>query len=295
MAAVGSSGYVWQNPQAANMASFAGTGASGASMAQATQMENQYLQSQMKQQAPQAINMSGAFSGASSGLQDIMKQLTAAQNQANAANQQRYQDILGMYSTLGQSGAQQIQEQTAQQQAKSTADLTSRGLGNTTITSAMGNQIASLGQSNQLALQESLTGKEAGVMEAMNQQGPNLSMYANLIQQAMAGQQANQKRTVFGGYAPTYQAGGWNPAAYAEPAATASQLGIGSGGYFNSAGQPITNASNGSAQSQYAPFVPPNSEYASGGYATGSLLQNQYGYDEQSGPDYTQQGPWGNG
>ena len=192
-----------------------------------------YLADQMNQQVPQAINMSGAYSGASSGLQDIMKQLTASQNQANAANQQRYTDILGMYSSLGTSGAQQIAEQTAQQQAKSTSDLTSRGLGNTTVTSAMSNQIASLGQSNQLALQESLTGKEAGVMEAMNQKGPDLSMYSNLIQQAMAGQTANRQRTVSGGTGGTYQAGGWNPA---NQGASASAYGGGQAQYSQTQG-----------------------------------------------------------
>jgi hypothetical protein len=130
--------------------------------------------------------MGGLFPGASGGIQDILKQLQAAQNQANQANQQRYKDVLGMYSNLGQSGAQQIQQQTAQQQAQSTQDLTSRGLGNTTITGAMSRGINQAGQQNLLGLQEGLAGQEAGVMERMTQQGPDLSMYANLIKGAMS-------------------------------------------------------------------------------------------------------------
>lgn len=142
---------------------------------------------QMNQKAPQATNMSGLFPGASGGIQNILSQLTQSQNQANQANQQRYKDVLQMYSGMGQSGAQQIAEQTQQQQAKGVQSMTSRGLGNTTVTDATSRGIASEGQNNLLALQESLAGKEAGVMENMTQKGPDLSMYANLIAAAMKG------------------------------------------------------------------------------------------------------------
>jgi hypothetical protein len=151
---------------------------------------NPYLLQQMNQQAPQSsIDMSGLFPGASSGLQDILKQLQTTQNQANTANQQRYQDVLGMYSNLGQTESQAIAEQGQQQQAKSTQDLMARGLGNTTVTGAMSRGIASDTQSQQTQLQEGLAAKEAGVMQSMNQQGPDMSMYANLIKSAASGQQ----------------------------------------------------------------------------------------------------------
>jgi hypothetical protein len=188
----------WNNVAAANAASFG----------------NMSLANELNAQAPQAMNMGGLFQGASSGLQDILKQLQTAQNQANQANQQRYQDILGMYSNLGKTGEARIAENEAQQQAKSTQDLTSRGLGNTTITGAMSRGIASDAEFARQGLQEQVAQLQGGVMERKTEQGPNLGLYASLIQQAMAGQQAGQQRTITQ-YAPTYQAGGWNPAAYA--------------------------------------------------------------------------------
>jgi len=148
---------------------------------------NQYLSQQMNSQAPSAPNLSGLFPG-NSGLQGVLQQLQNSQNQANQANQTRYQDILGMYSNLGQSGAQQIQQQTQQMQGQNTQSMTSRGLGNTTVSGAMNNQIASLGQQNLLNLQDTLTGQEAGAMMQMNQNGPNLGQYAGLLQQAGMGQ-----------------------------------------------------------------------------------------------------------
>lgn len=152
---------------------------------------NPYLANQMNSKAPQSsVNLGGLFPGASGGLQDVLKQLQQAQNQANQANQQRYKDILGTYAGLGQAGAQQIQQNTQAQQAQSTQDLTSRGLGNTTITGAMSRGIDQAGQQNQLNLQESLAGQEAGVMERMTQQGPDMSQYLGLISQAAQRQQA---------------------------------------------------------------------------------------------------------
>lgn len=162
------------------------------------------LQSQMAQKPPQtSIDLSGLYPGASSGLQDVLKQLQTAQNQANAANQKRYSDILKMYSGMGQAGAQQIAQQTAQQQAQGTQNLMSRGLGNTTITGTMARGVQQAGQQNLLNLQEGLAGQEAGVMERMTQQGPDISQYLNLI--ASAAQRQPQQRTL-------YSPGNWQAA-----------------------------------------------------------------------------------
>lgn len=129
---------------------------------------------------------------------------------ANAAQQQGYTGAMGLYDTLGKSGAQQIAQQTSQEQATNAQNMASRGLGNTTIQPSMAAGIASRGQQNLLGLQESLaagkaglmTGQgnaaanfalsglgltnnlgesQAGVMERRTDQGPDLSMYANLI------------------------------------------------------------------------------------------------------------------
>jgi hypothetical protein len=151
---------------------------------------NPYLQEQMNQKAPQdSFDLSGLFPGASPAIQNLLKQLSAAGNQANTANQTRYKDVLGMFQNLGQSEAQQIQQQGQQAQAQGVQDLTSRGLGNTTITSSVNRGIASDTQNAMTNLQGKLAGQEASAMEGMNQQAPNLSQYGSLLQSALVGQQ----------------------------------------------------------------------------------------------------------
>jgi hypothetical protein len=136
-----------------------------------------------------AINLSGLFPNASSGLLGILNQLQAAQTSANTANEQRYQDILGLYGGMGTAGEARIGQAETQAQAKSTQDLTARGLGNTTITGAMSRGIANDAENSRQALSEQVAMGKAGVMERRTDQGPDMSMYAGLIQKATAGQQ----------------------------------------------------------------------------------------------------------
>jgi hypothetical protein len=128
------------------------------------------------------LPQSGGITGA--GLMDIVKQLQAAQDKANKANESRYQDILGLYGNLGQAGLARIGQQETQAQAKGTQDLISRGLGNTTITSAISRGIASDAELARQQLQESVAMQKAGVMERRTDQGPDLGLYASLLQQA---------------------------------------------------------------------------------------------------------------
>jgi hypothetical protein len=139
-----------------------------------------------------AINLSGMFPGASPGLQDIIRQLQQAQNKANEANEKRYQDILGLYGNLGQAGMTRIGQAEQQGQAKATQDLTSRGLGNTTVTSAVSRGIASDAELARQSLQEGVAQQKAGVMERRTDQGPDMGMYANLLQQASQAGGQNQ-------------------------------------------------------------------------------------------------------
>lgn len=147
----------------------------------------------------QAINMTGLFPGASTGLLDIIKQLQQAQTQANTANEQRYQDILKQYEGMGAAGMARIGQAEQQQQARGTQDLISRGLGNTTITSAVSRGVASDAEMARQQLQENVAQQRAGVMERRTDQGPDLSMYANLISQAAQGQQQQKAKTGPGG------------------------------------------------------------------------------------------------
>lgn len=127
---------------------------------------------------------------AGGGFQDIIKQMQAAQEKANLLNEQRYQQVLGQFESLGKAGRARIEQQTTQRQAAATQALTSRGLGSTTITSAVGRGIAGEGELQRQQLEESVAVQKAGVMERRTDVGPDLGMFANLLQ--MAGQQQRQ-------------------------------------------------------------------------------------------------------
>ena len=171
-------------------------------------------------------------------MKDYLKQLQAAQDKANAANEARYQQTLGLYDTLGKSGAEQIQGQTAQQQAGMTQQLAGRGLGNTTIGPSMQTGIASQGQSNLLALQEQLAREKAGVMEQKTDQGPNLSLFTSLLQGIGMGQQQQQQPRSFTQLFPS--PGGGNTSGGGFGGGSGATGGGGPGQVFRNAGvQPI--------------------------------------------------------
>lgn len=132
--------------------------------------------------------------GGTSALQGIIKQMQAAQKKANLANEQRYQQILSSFEGLGKAGRARIEEQTIQRQAQATQSLTSRGLGSTTITSAVERGIASDAELQRQQLEEAVTVQKAGVMERRTDVGPDLGMFASLLQSA--GQQVTPQRSV---------------------------------------------------------------------------------------------------
>ena len=134
-----------------------------------------------------AIDLGGLIQGGS-GLMDIVKQLQAAQTAANKANEDRYQSILGTFSSMGQAGEARIGQVEQQAQAKNTQDLTNRGLGNTTVTSSTNRGIASDAEAARQQLAENVATSKAGVMERKTDQGPDMSMYANLLSKASTAQ-----------------------------------------------------------------------------------------------------------
>jgi len=131
----------------------------------------------------------------SSGFQDVIKQMQTAQEKANLLNEQRYQQVLAQYENLGQAGRARIEQQTTQRQAEATQNLTSRGLGNTTITSAVGRGIAGDAEMQRQQLEESVATQKAGVMERRTDTGPDLGMFSSLLQLASQQQQPQQRRT----------------------------------------------------------------------------------------------------
>jgi hypothetical protein len=194
------------------------------------------------------------------GLNDILAQLKAAQAKANAANEKRYNDILGMYSNLGQAGMARIGQGEEQAQAKGTQDLTSRGLGNTTVTSSVNRGIANDAELQRQGLQENVAQLKGGVMERKTDAGPNLGLYSGLLQQM-----ASQPRQTVG---PSY-----------------SGFSSGSSGGSPSGGANAMNAANAAA---YASWANGGSSYRGPGASTPGLVPAQTGggYSGQVGNPY---------
>lgn len=150
----------------------------------------------------------------------IMKQLTDAQTQANTANEARYSQGLstlqtglgtarGLFSqarsalqNVGQSAASDINLGAKRSLASGKQNLISAGLGNTTITGSLQRGVEAdrrraMTQSEEslAQLQSGLATQEAGAelgaagslasfMASRNDVGPDLGLYANLLQQA---------------------------------------------------------------------------------------------------------------
>jgi len=70
-------------------------------------------------------------------LKDILGRQDEAQKVADEANEARYQDILSLIGGLGATGRERISRSMERNLAQSEQDLTSRGLGNTTIRSSV--------------------------------------------------------------------------------------------------------------------------------------------------------------
>lgn len=176
----------------------------------------------------------------------IIQRIDAAQAAANAANLQRYQALLTHLDALGQQVGEagtfgqatsllsQVGEAArtritaAETQAKATTEqgLTSRGLGGTTIRQTAMRGVASDAERARQEAAEALTqqrvglltqragmeaqigGMKAAAIEGRQDIGPNLAMFASLLQAAAAGEDASsvarRTATVIG---PQAQAG----------------------------------------------------------------------------------------
>jgi hypothetical protein len=152
-------------------------------------------------------------------LTQLIQSMQSGQQQANAQNTQQYNALMksvagtrksaeGLFGQLGQTGNQQINLQEQQQRGQTEQDLTSRGLGNTSIRSSMLGGVARNAQMERQQLNEGIAGQKIGtemglgqmtgdaILSRQNQQ-PNLGLYMNLIQSlaGMGGMGGGQNQT----------------------------------------------------------------------------------------------------
>jgi hypothetical protein len=151
------------------------------------------------------LGQGGKGSGGGFNLEDFLSDLTGGRDEANDANEARYQEGLslldakkqeaqGFLEGQGQTGLEDIQRRATQDIAASGQDLTSRGLSGTTI--GQGNERAIRGdaeRSNTL-LQERLNAQRLGVLggidserlgflERRSDEGPDLNAILPLLAQ----------------------------------------------------------------------------------------------------------------
>jgi hypothetical protein len=174
--------------------------------------------------APAAPSLSGAWNAKTGkfDLSAVLKQLQQSQDQANQGNVTRYnnlltsisglgnqvtggggtyQQALGLLDNAGQAATTRIGQGVQQQTAANQQNLTSRGLGNTTIGVNLDQQARQQGEQAQQTSDEAVAGQKAGVLqnlagaqmniggmqqrgiESLNQQAPNMQLYSDMIKQ----------------------------------------------------------------------------------------------------------------
>lgn len=159
----------------------------------------------------------------------LASQYQAAYDEAKAANEKRYQDILSGMEGMGKQEAADISTRWRGVGAQQGQDLVSRGLVGTTIKPTLQNA-AARGESADLgALQDRLKSMKFGFMERRTDEYPDLNQMIQLAQMQGAYGGGGAAQT-YNGYPQTWRYSGYNPAGaasaprvanYGKPAATA--------------------------------------------------------------------------
>lgn len=219
-------------------------------------------------------------------MPDGTAQVAAARQQANVANRRRYQQLLrymgqlrrqvitGGYgaasrllSRMGAAGRTRIGETFARERATAEQDLISRGLGGTTVRSAVQRGLATAEEQSIQELQErmygqragllerragaemQLGGMRAGIMEGRADVGPDVGMYANLMRAASAAGGDTGRATLTIPPPSNWQAGGGPMSRWAAQGA-AAVAGGGGGGLSPSGGISGAGAAAGGGPAQ---------------------------------------------
>lgn len=120
-----------------------------------------------------------------------------AENEAKAANESRYQQILAGYDTLGQQGRKDIDQQYKNMSGTGYASLVNRGLAGTTIAPTMMAGYAKAANADRSRLTEALAAQKYGFMERRTDTYPDLGQFASLIQGLAALSSAAPKTNTF--------------------------------------------------------------------------------------------------
>lgn len=193
----------------------------------------------------------------------VLARFEQQQQAANAANAERYDALLAAISDLGSQTGQtydaalgdienlgtaareRVRQQRTRASGQAEQDLISRGLGNTTVRQSVQRGIASDAELAQQNIDEQVGAQRSGIRQGLagnqlqvgsmlanaiqgrNDVGPDLGLYAQLLQAAAAGDTQQRQATV-GPTTPTRSL--WQQSLDRNALATAGQGGAGGGG-----------------------------------------------------------------
>jgi len=114
----------------------------------------------------------------------MMSQMGQSQQQGNQANLGLFSSQLNEVGNLGKAGGQQITDVYSQERGRMGQNLASRGLGSTTVGSAMSAGIAGRESRDRTRLEEGLTQQRLNVLNAASFQQPDMGSFYNQMMQA---------------------------------------------------------------------------------------------------------------
>lgn len=174
-------------------------------------------------------------------VDQILNEWRNAQNQSNAANQERLDQIMGLLEGQGQSAIEQAQRDSQERLAAGDQSLMDRGLFNTTILDANRRREGEATTREINRINEDVALNKAGVLERVTDTGPDFNALLSLLGQLGQGQGA-------GGGGRSFNFAGINrPEGPINPIGS-SGTGAGGGGGGGSSGsgvQTFTNPNGG--------------------------------------------------
>lgn len=117
----------------------------------------------------------------------IMNSYRDQQDKANNANETRYQGILSTLQNQGASAKADVARAGGEERAGIMQGSIDRGLFNTSVLDSLNNNSYQAQNRENTRIDESVADRTAGVMERRTDQGPDMGLYAGLLQSAASG------------------------------------------------------------------------------------------------------------
>lgn len=128
-------------------------------------------------------------------LEQLVEMMEQSQEAANEANQQRLRRLVGTFDpdsqtysgglmgAFGQSASEQAERSATRQKGRTTQSAVSRGIGNTTVLDTMQRGVEEDKLRALRDIEERVARQRAGVVEGVQDVGPNMGQASQLIQQ----------------------------------------------------------------------------------------------------------------